>query len=466
MSEPHEPTAPAAPAAPRTPPPELGRAARTLYAGVWYFAVPLLLSWATVRALSAIPEGAGGAVVQKLRFFVVDQPVPAIIVFFTLFDMLIVRFRHELPLAARFGLAGRPGASPEVARELERAAHLLEEADRILAKRSREVERALPAAAREELEDALETLRERAEAASVEERPLVEARLRAEALVQRHLDRWRKGEIREYAESIGVAVGVALLLRMFVVEAFKIPSGSMLPTLQIQDHIFVNKFAYGPLVPGSPTRVLDRMPPRRGDVVVFEFPYPPPGSRGDDYIKRVIAVEGDVFTVENGHPVINGWRVPSCRVGAYVYREGEDPDDRRGVLYVEHLGESSYLTLYRNDADDLGGREVEGPYTVQTGEFWVLGDNRDNSSDSRAWRDGRGGGVPYPNVKGRAMFVWLSFDNAGRVPFERLFHRVMGAPILPKGAPPETLARIQECLATRPAETLPPPAPAPSPRAR
>ncbi|MCC6214589.1 MAG: signal peptidase I [Polyangiaceae bacterium] len=462
MSEPPEPAAPAEPAAPRAPTREIGRAGRGLYTALWYFAIPLALAWASVQALSSLPEGAGGALVDKLRFFVVDQPIPAGIVFFTLFDMAIVRFRHRLPLASSFGLAGRPGVSPGLGRELEQATHLLEEAETILVRRRRDVERTLPAAAREELEDALTALRELTAAESVTEQQVAEARQRTGALVGRHLDRWRKGEIREYAESIGVAVGVALLLRMFVVEAFKIPSGSMLPTLQIQDHIFVNKFAYGPLVPGTPKRVLDRMPPQRGDVVVFEYPYPPPGLRGDDYIKRVIALEGDVLTVENGHPVLNGWRVPSCRVGPYVYREGEDRDDRRGILYVEHLGESSYLTMYRHEDNDFGGREIEGPYAVQPGEFWVLGDNRDNSSDSRAWRDGRGGGVPYANVKGRAMFVWLSFDNEGRVPFDRLFHRVMGSPILPKGAPPETLARIRECLATRPAETLPPPSSAPA----
>ena len=273
--------------------------------------------------------------------------------------------------------------------------------------------------------------------------------------MDRHLGRWRKGELREYAESIGIAVGVALLLRAFVVEAFKIPSGSMLPTLQIQDHIFVNKFAYGPHVPFTRSRLFERMPPSYGDVMVFEYPDPNPANPRQDFIKRVIARPGDRLEVESGHPIINGWRVPSCLVGNYEFREGDDGSMKRGDLYVEYLGEYAYLTLFEDDRFD--GRQ--GPYEVAPNEVWVFGDNRNNSSDSRAWNAGRGGGVPFANIKGRALFVWMSFGADGGITWDRLLVNVMGHPRLPKEASESLKAGIEKCLATRPAlsETTPPP---------
>ena len=240
-----------------------------------------------------------------------------------------------------------------------------------------------------------------------------------------------------------------------MVEAFKIPSGSMLPTLQIQDHIFVNKLAYGPPIPFTSMRLFSRLPPKRGDVMVFEYPDPNPKAERQDFIKRVIALEGDELVVEGGHPIINGWKVPSCRVGSYEFDEGPDSPVKRGDLFVEYLGEYSYLTLYEEGRAD--GRQ--GPYHVKPGETWVLGDNRNNSSDSRAWYGGRGGGVPDANIKGRAMFVWLNFKKNGWPDPDRLFTHVLGTPKLPVGAPSDILAGIDRCLRERPPadQTLPPP---------
>src|SRR5690606_16604009 len=112
----------------------------------------------------------------------------------------------------------------------------------------------------------------------------------ASELTVKHLAPWQRGEVREYTESILIAVGVALLLRAFVVEAFKIPSGSMLPTLQISDHIFVNKLSYGPTVPFTKTRLLSSLPPQRGDVVVFEYPDENTDNPRQNFIKRAIAL--------------------------------------------------------------------------------------------------------------------------------------------------------------------------------
>ncbi len=281
--------------------------------------------------------------------------------------------------------------------EYEAAAQLLDEAERVLRGRRAEVERDdAPAPRVEELSEGLEGLRKTMGRKPFDVARFEEAHERAAVLVRRHLGRWQKGELREYAESILVAVGVALLLRAFVVEAFKIPSGSMLPTLQLQDHIFVNKLAYGPSVPFTGVRLFSDMPPHRGDIMVFEEPYPMMGKTPEDFIKRVIALPGDKLEVIGGHPVINDWTVPTCEVGEYEFRDNE-PRPKPAKLFVEYLGEYAYFTQF--DEERRGDDKREGPYFVKPGEVWVLGDNRFNSADSRAWNAGRGGGVPYANIK-------------------------------------------------------------------
>ena len=188
------------------------------------------------------------------------------------------------------------------------------------------------------------------------------------------------------------------------------------------------------------------MPPERGDVIVFENPDRGPNDEREDYIKRVIALPGDILEADGGHPIINGWRVPSCRVGPYTFSEQRDGPVDQGELFVEYLGERAYLTFYESGHFD----RHEGPFVVEQGEIWVFGDNRNNSRDSRAWYGGRGGGVPYDNIKGRAMFVWL--------PVDRFLVNVMGSPTLPSAAPPEVVLGIAACLAKRPSvtETTPP----------
>jgi signal peptidase I len=334
---------------------------------------------------------------------------------------------------------------------------LLDEAERIQRKNRSAVERALTSDSRSELSEALEDLRDSMNHSAFDERLFLERYERASRLVSKHLGAWQKGELREYMESIGVAVGVAFLLRAGVVEAFKIPSGSMLPTLQIQDHIFVNKLAYGPPIPFTNMRLFSRLPPKRGDVMVFEYPEPNPAADHPDYIKRVIAVAGDRLEVEHGRPRINGWLVPNCPVGKYAF---EDSPEGTGQLFVEYLGEYSYLTIYADGRDD--GRQ--GPYDVAPGETWVMGDNRNNSSDSRAWDMGRGAGVPDANIKGRAMFVWFNISKKSGWPdLDRLFTHVLGAPKLPAGAPPDIVAGIEKCLKERPAsDRLLPPDPDPN----
>lgn len=414
---------------------------RFLFWPLWFIVVPLGLALATLALL--IPSEDALSPIG-IRRWVDEQKVPAAIVLFTVYELIINHFRHSLPFASQLGFGGRAELSPETRRAYEHASQLLEEAQRILKRNKRAILRDLPGAAREELAESLTKLRSSMQQEPFDEQAFSSAYEKASDLVTRHLGRWQRGELREYTESILIAVGVALLLRAFVVEAFKIPSGSMLPTLQIQDHIFVNKFAYGPTIPFSKTRLYDGLPPKRGDVIVFEYPDPNPRAERQDFIKRVMALPGDKLEVMDSHPSINGWEVPHCAVGEYLGAE----------LYIEYLSDYSYLATFEEGAR----RGKEGPWVAKPGEVWVMGDNRDNSHDSRAWT--QGGGVPFANIKGRAMFVWLSFNDSdsffGRVTWDRLFTNVMGTPRLPKGAPEEVLNRIQTCLAQRPQVTYPP----------
>ena len=434
------------------------RLLRSLYLTGIFVVLPLLgaafLVWAIAPSDSYIAVTSHGWVRTLFR----DQRVPVLIVLFTVLEVALWNQRHRLPFSELLATPGRSDIPARYRADFERALGLLDEAERIMDRVGRRLERELRSDERDDLQGALEELH-----STMSARPFDGARFehaidRAEVKIDLHLGRFRKGELREYAESIGVAVAVALLLRVFLVEAFKIPSGSMIPTLQVGDHIFVNKLAYGPLVPWARARLFPRLPPRRGDVIVFEFPE----NREQDFIKRTIAIPGDRLEVRDSHPYLNGWRVPTCPVGTYAYRESDTAIPRKADLAVEYLEDKAYLTLYERTFL-TGSGEVQGPYTVAPGEVWVLGDNRNNSHDSRGWFEGKGGGVPFANIKGRALFVWLSFDSTGKVAWERLLVNVMGTPRLPPEQAAQLAAGVERCFAQRPplSETTPP---APPPR--
>ncbi len=297
-----------------------------------------------------------------------------------------------------------------------------------------------------------------------------------DSLVDELVKRPAKSTTRDFVESIAAAVLIAFALRAFVIEAFKIPSSSMYPTLEIGDHIFVNKFIYGVRIPWTQTKLFQFRAPRRGEVVVFQWPCNP----DRDYIKRIVALPGDTVEVRCSVVYVNGKAIPRSLVsperfyfdesstsdklyrgdkseyadwtnvsayretvadGSYVVyqdpeqpawdalyadpaasggdlvssHEHEFPESRVDTPTCEGQGESIkdiVQTLGRIEDTKVGAQT--GPhackqryhYIVPAGHVFAMGDNRFNSNDSRAW-----GSVPVENIKGKALFLWLSYQH-------------------------------------------------------
>jgi signal peptidase I len=200
--------------------------------------------------------------------------------------------------------------------------------------------------------------------------------------------------LREYVEAGLWAVALTFVLRAFVIQAFRIPSESMVPTLLKGDFLFVNKFEYGPKIPFTHIRIPGIRAPRRGDVIVFQYPRNP----HQDFIKRCIATGGQTIEVHNKQVIVDGdtLREPyAIKTDPSVRPPGFEP------------------------------RDNFGPYTVPKGDLFMMGDNRDNSNDSRFW-----GPVDMDLVKGRAMFIYFSTDGSnaldafGKIRFNRLFQAI------------------------------------------
>lgn len=209
--------------------------------------------------------------------------------------------------------------------------------------------------------------------------------------------------------SVGPAVAVALGIRAFLFEPFSIPSGSMLPTLQIGDYVVVSKFAYGVRMPFTNEMLWQSAEPKRGDVIVFERPTPP----SENLIKRVIGLPGETVRIEDGVVFVDGEKQP--RELLETAFPIDDYDERTGRwvatradLYVEKLDEGADATHPHFVLEQIRGRAPEGPFKVPAGHVLVLGDNRDNSADSRVW-----GFVPLGNIRGRADVIGFSWGQDG-----------------------------------------------------
>lgn len=207
--------------------------------------------------------------------------------------------------------------------------------------------------------------------------------------------------------SFAVAILIALTIRWGLMEAYVIPSGSMLPSLLINDHIFVNKFVYGLRVPFTKNWLYKNNDPQRGEVIVFKYPEDP----GVFYIKRVVGVPGDKVLVENGDLYVNDdlveKQVPQEKKSEYNWLLDRDFNGTLSshIHWEENLDGKNYSVLLQKRRRG----KVSGPYYVPEDSYFVLGDNRDHSKDSREWQETNY--VPRDNLVGRAMFVWLSCEN-------------------------------------------------------
>jgi signal peptidase I len=221
------------------------------------------------------------------------------------------------------------------------------------------------------------------------------------------LPRWLKAVL-----ALGAVGGTTLgVLGGLSYRRYREPSLSMWPTLMVGESFFAKRGA----------------PPERGTVVVFRYPEQPSNA----FVKRVIGLPGDVVAFPRGELEINGWAVPRCVVGKRGYVDDVTGETHTGTLVVEHLGPGSYLVF----EDEAARRDGERRWTVAPGEYFVLGDNRGNSHDSRFWRRNEGGGVPFANTLGGVRGHDLA--------------------TLPKGM--EGAAALATCLASRPPQTSPPP---------
>jgi signal peptidase I len=308
------------------------------------------------------------------------------------------------------------------------------------------------------LEERIEKMGKLLDAEDADRTALHEERRRLEAFVEEHLAKYKKNPTREYVESIGVAVIIALLLRAFVIEAFQIPSGSMIPTLRVGDHIFVNKLSYGIRIPLLPLKIFGKKIPAvswnwsmpdPGDVIVFITPE----NEEEDYIKRVVAVAGDTIEIRNGELSINGKPSSYFNMHDFDYNDLDEEGRFRGRVSTkridEALGEITHPILRRACTSDRDCRYVPtlpecdpasgnctfpeggcdpntgicqqsdfGPFEVPEDHVFVMGDNRDNSKDSRVW-----GPVPLELIKGRAVFIWWSYRE-DLVQWDRMFTKI------------------------------------------
>lgn len=209
---------------------------------------------------------------------------------------------------------------------------------------------------------------------------------------------FQKSTVREYFESIVVAVILALFVRTFVFQAFKIPTGSMKPNLLVGDHLLVNKFIFAPTASSLERALLPMREIRRGDIMVFKFPEEPER----DFIKRTIGLPGETIELKNQTVLVNGQPLT-------------EP-------YAHYL----FPPAPEGQVDGFDLRRKFGPVTVPEGHFFMMGDNRDDSQDGRFW-----GFLPHTYVKGRALFIYWSFDTpddgsrSGFAPrWGRLFHQI------------------------------------------
>ncbi|MBV9946035.1 MAG: signal peptidase I [Myxococcales bacterium] len=427
------------------------RTLRSVISAFWFLVVPALLAAVVMTRL--VPETTADAsgVLRDAVDAAHRYPLPLGVGLFLLFSAVARYWQFCLPGWAQVAMLPPSGGGLPVGQRrtfAEAAALRAALASKEMRTRLR---RSLDEARRRELDEHLAALGVALEGRDVERaRELASA---ARALAAAPLERARQRELVSLLLAIAAAALLAFAVRARVVESYGVLSGSMLPTLQPDDRLAGNRLAYRGWT-GRPTGAV----PRRGDIIVFQssavdggaLPEAPPYL-----VKRVIGLPGDRISMHGGIPIINGWKVPYCEAGEYLYvwRGGENGMD--GRLVVEFLEDRAYLTV-----ESLGLTAFNEVYEVKPGEVFVLGDNRNNSVDSRAYNDHHGGGVPLPAVEARVQWFVAGRDGKHHWDFTRLFKpidsialdlRLTGVDVGP------IEAGIARCLVHRPSETRPPP---------
>lgn len=264
-----------------------------------------------------------------------------------------------------------------------------------------------------------------------------------------------KEGLAEFIASWGPAILALVFIRLFIFEPFRIPSGSMVPTLLVGDQVMIEKFSYGIWLPfkslGVPftgiglddfgldidnVELLDLGDPQRGDVIVFHYPE----NEDINFIKRVVGLPGETIEVRNNQVFINGERQGQDKAGTYSWTSMPpgasgcvEHTDRLWMETLERPGEEPLVHEVLTGLRGMGGLANMTPKVIPADSVFVMGDNRDNSADSRAW-----GFVQHGQIKGKAHFIWLSMDGCdgalGTPRKERFFKSLYEAPVLPEGS--------------------------------
>jgi signal peptidase I len=420
--------------------------ARRALRALWYGIIPALLAGLVLRYLvPPVGTGVAGAVAALGNRFGLYLGVSL----FFLFAGLLRYWRFHLPggrYASNLPVHWAAGETDgDRLAECERHAQIYE----MLRSRAvrRRLERELTPEQMTELDGQLAKLKDQLEGCDLD--GARQARRHVESVATRVLVRRQRLDAFILVATVPTMAVVALAIRAYLVAPYLVLSTSMLPTLEPGDRILARRLRF------------ERTPenaPHRGDVLVFRTSSvalgPVSVALPDVLVKRVIGLPGDRVAMRGSVPVINGWEVPSCDAGDYMYVMPDASGDAiRGRLFVEFLEDRAYLTVHSL-------QQFPEPYLVKAGEVFVVGDDRSNSLDSRAYNAGRGGGVPFAGIEARAQWFLTGSHRSGDLDLGRLLHPIDGLQgrLRLEGLDTRQLEEgITRCLAIPPTNTRPPP---------
>jgi signal peptidase I len=420
----------------------LQRSLITLWVGV----VPALLAALALRFL--VPPGGAGAA-GAVAWLGQKLPLGCGVALFFLFSTLARYWRFRIP-GGRYASA-LPAHLATAERDAARLADLAASAAvyelAVSPAMQRTLERTVTAGDRRATDAALSDLRIALESGDSSAAAVAGAAVKSSA--RPAFDASRRREVGATLGAVALAAAAGCAFRARIAEPYEVMSASMLPTLQPGDLVLGSKV-------GRLSGAEDGLP-GRADVIAFQsaaVSMPLGLDVPDVLVKRVIGLPGDRVAMKDGQPIINGWAVPSCDAGEYVFLQSQGSGGSiHGRLRVEFLEDRAYLTVQVSSAPFVDA------YQVKPGEVFVLGDNRGNSVDSRAWNGGRGGGVPLAAIDARVPRFLVGSHRGGDADFTRFGRSVDGLQVRVRleGVNAQPLQDgIARCLASRPAETRPP----------